>query len=95
MSETKPLVQSGFIVTGIVQGVGFRWWATRAARSLGLGGTIRNAEDGSVEIHVRGAAEAVARLAELLREGPPAARVRELLPVPSNAPLPNDFRVIG
>jgi acylphosphatase len=40
--------------TGQVQGVGFRWTATRAANVLGLTGWVYNAWDGSVEMEVQG-----------------------------------------
>ncbi len=95
MTEMQARTQRGFVVTGQVQGVGFRWWAARTARALDLAGTVCNCPDGSVEIHVAGAAEAVASLAALLEEGPPAARVHRVTPVPSNVMLPNDFRLIG
>ena len=59
------------MVTGLVQGVGFRWTAQRAARSLGIAGTVRNRPDGSVEIEAHGAPEALDNLARTLRTGMP------------------------
>ena len=70
------MAEAGFRVTGRVQGVGFRWWTRAQAIRLGLGGTVRNADDGSVEVQARGPADAVAELGRLLAEGPPHARVR-------------------
>ncbi len=68
-----------FIVSGVVQGVGFRWFVARHARALGLGGYARNLPDGRVEVvAARGAAEALGRLEALLRAGPAHARVEEL-----------------
>lgn len=68
-----------FLVSGMVQGVGFRWFVARHARALGLGGYARNLPDGRVEVVAcGGAAEALARLEELLREGPAHARVERL-----------------
>ena len=68
-----------FVVSGVVQGVGFRWFVARHARSLGLGGYARNLPDGRVEVLAAGAgAEALARLEALLREGPAHARVERL-----------------
>ena len=66
---------TGFLVTGRVQRVGFRWWTRNIASRLGLSGTVRNLADGSVEITVRGAPEAIDRLQERLNVGPPAAVV--------------------
>jgi acylphosphatase len=62
-----------FIIRGRVQGVGYRWWAERQARRLGLRGWVRNRSDGSVELLAIGAPEAIERLAGLCRQGPPAA----------------------
>lgn len=66
------------VVTGDVQGVGFRV-ATRAeAQRAGLSGFVRNADDGSVEVEFEGADAAVTIFAEWLRHGPPGARVDDL-----------------
>ena len=67
---------SRFLVSGIVQGVGFRWFAARHARALGLAGYARNLPDGRVEVVAAAADEdALARLEERLRAGPAHARV--------------------
>jgi acylphosphatase len=68
--------EAGFRVMGRVQGVGFRWWTRAQAIRLGLEGTVRNADDGSVEVQARGSEPALAELERLLNEGPPHARVR-------------------
>lgn len=62
-------------VRGRVQGVGFRWWASREARRLGIRGYVRNLEDGSVEVGFEGPPEAVAGFRRLLAAGPQGARV--------------------
>jgi acylphosphatase len=63
------------IVTGSVQGVGFRAFVLRRARTRGLTGTVRNQPDGTVEVEAEGAeAELRALLAEL-EQGPRGARV--------------------
>jgi acylphosphatase len=64
-----------FTVTGHVQGVGFRWFVARHARSLGLSGYARNLEDGRVEVVAIGNEPALVRLEELLRSGPANAQV--------------------
>jgi len=63
------------IVTGRVQGVGFRYFVLDAARELGLAGTVRNLRGGQVEVVAEGERTELERLAAALREGPPAARV--------------------
>ena len=65
-----------FLVAGVVQGVGYRWFAARHARALGLSGFARNLADGRVEVVAAGEdAGAIGRLEELLRAGPAHARV--------------------
>jgi acylphosphatase len=67
-----------FIVTGQVQGVFFRQSTVEQARALALAGWVRNRSDGAVEGVASGAPEALAKLKEWLRRGPPAARVGSL-----------------
>ena len=62
-------------VTGRVQGVFFRVWTAEEARTLGLSGWVRNCSDRSVEAHVEGGADQIDEMLDLLREGPPDARV--------------------
>lgn len=69
-------------ITGSVQGVGYRFWATRTAANLRLRGWVRNRSDGSVEALVTGAPDAVAAMVEASRKGPPGARVTGVTAVP-------------
>jgi acylphosphatase len=62
-------------VTGLVQGVGFRWSAREAAQRLGVTGWARNRLDGSVEVEVEGEQEQVERMLDWLRTGPPGSSV--------------------
>jgi acylphosphatase len=70
-------------ITGRVQGVGYRIWATRTAASLGLRGWVRNRSNGSVEVLATGAPEAVAALVEACRQGPSGAHVTAVTAVES------------
>lgn len=63
------------IVSGRVQGVGYRAWTVAVARDLGLRGWIRNRVDGTVEILAIGPQDRIDRLARDCAEGPAAARV--------------------
>ena len=63
---------------GVVQGVGFREAVRRRAHELGALGWVRNAGDGTVQVHAEGAGEVVDALIALLREGPPLARVEDV-----------------
>ena len=68
-----------YLVAGLVQGVGFRWYVARHARGLGLAGFARNLPDGRVEVVATGGdPAALGRLEELLRAGPAHARVDEV-----------------
>jgi acylphosphatase len=60
---------------GRVQGVGYRYFVIRQARSLGLKGHTRNLDDGSVEIVAEGEEAELRQLLALLKSGPSGARV--------------------
>lgn len=72
------LIARSYRISGRVQGVGFRYFVQRAARAEGVGGWVRNQDDGSVEAMVEGDHEAVLRLEHALRVGPPGARVDDI-----------------
>ena len=65
-------------MSGRVQGVGFRDATLRAARQAGLFGWVRNADDGTVQVHAEGDPGAVAELTEFLGEGPRGAAVERV-----------------
>jgi DNA ligase D-like protein (predicted 3'-phosphoesterase) len=64
------------VVSGAVQGVGFRESTRRRARKLGVLGWVRNEDDGTVAVHAEGEPGAVEELAAFLRKGPRGADVR-------------------
>ena len=66
-------------ITGRVQGVAFRDWMRTEAKTLGLGGWVRNRRDGSVEAVISGAPQSVEDMLARCRHGPPAARVEEII----------------
>lgn len=63
------------VVSGRVQGVGYRQGCRQAARSLDLVGWVRNLHDGRVELFAQGPDEGVDRLLDWIWAGPPGARV--------------------
>ncbi len=68
-------IRARLLVTGKVQGVGYRAFAARVATQRGLCGGVRNLDDGRVELEVEGLKDRVLTLIEDLRVGPPASRV--------------------
>ncbi|MFO7854538.1 MAG: acylphosphatase [Paracoccaceae bacterium] len=74
------------VISGRVQGVGFRDWTRREAGRLGVSGWVRNRDDGTVELVASGEAEAVDALLEVCREGPPPARPTGLEAEAESAP---------
>jgi acylphosphatase len=64
-----------FLVSGRVQGVGFRFFTHAAAAFEGLHGWVQNLANGGVEISVEGEAEALERFEHRIRQGPPGSRV--------------------
>ncbi len=66
------------IVTGIVQGVFYRYSTKRKADELGLAGTVRNLPDGSVEIVCEGDEKEIDSLIAWCRQGPEGAFVEKV-----------------
>lgn len=66
------------VVSGRVQGVGFRHYVRGWARKLDLTGRVRNEPDGTVRLVAEGEAAALDRMVRLLWGGPPTARVEKV-----------------
>ena len=74
-----------WLVSGRVQGVGFRWYVLQAAGRCGVKGDVRNLPDGRVEVRATGSASRLARLLEEIRKGPRSSRVDGVLESVFNA----------
>jgi acylphosphatase len=72
------MVARRFVVSGRVQGVGFRWFVLDAASVENLTGWVRNRPDGDVEIVAEGEAESMERFERAIRGGPARARVDDV-----------------
>jgi acylphosphatase len=84
-----------YVVSGRVQGVGFRWFVEREAVQIGVTGWVRNCEDGDVEVMATGTHEQLGCLRRKLEQGPRAARVDHV--AESRAPRlqASSFRIEG
>ena len=84
------------LISGTVQGVGFRYFTVQAARRLGLRGFVRNLDDGRVEAVASGPPEALQALCDLVRLGPRGARVNDVLVSEVEADLESPvFEIVG
>jgi acylphosphatase len=63
------------VITGLVQGIGYRYSMVMAARRLDVAGWVRNRRNGNVEAMVAGSAEAIAAMIDWARHGPAGAEV--------------------
>jgi len=77
LSARQSVETLSAVVSGKVQGVGFRAATVRQAHLLKLGGWVRNLSDGRVEIRAEGDADALERFERAVRRGPSGARVDE------------------
>ncbi|MFC6616877.1 acylphosphatase [Deinococcus radiophilus] len=75
MTEPDKLQRLTALVSGEVQGVGYRFYVQRRATDLDLQGYAENLTDGRVEVVAEGYAEDLERLVHWLKQGPPHARV--------------------
>jgi acylphosphatase len=81
------IVRKTIVVSGRVQGVGYRYFARDLAEELGLTGWVRNAPMRTVEIEVQGKDEDVEDFCRKLSDGPPLARVTDIKISELSAPL--------
>ena len=75
---TTSLVAKRFYVSGNVQGVGYRFYAQRAANTLGVRGYVKNLADGRVEVYAIAREEILRVMREQLKRGPRFASVDEV-----------------
>jgi acylphosphatase len=67
------------VIFGQVQGVGFRYWAKGKFNELGIEGDAWNNDDGTVGAEFTAGEETSKKLIEVLRQGPPLARVKKVV----------------
>jgi acylphosphatase len=74
----EPKQARKYLVSGTVQGVGFRYFTQRAAAKLKVGGYVRNLHDGRVEVFVMGTPQQLHELRTILERGPRFSSVTEV-----------------
>jgi acylphosphatase len=79
------------VITGRVQGVGFRAFVEREAEALRLDGWVRNRRDGTVEAVFAGDESEIQHILMELNAGPPAAAVTDVRTGPYEGPIPTGF----
>ncbi len=78
MADGSALASRRWVLSGRVQGVGFRWFVLNNAQALGIRGWVANMDDGSVEVVGQAPEETLEQFGRLLAKGPTAARVTEI-----------------
>ena len=68
-----------FVISGRVQGVGFRYFTQDAARREGLHGFVTNNDDGTVEAVAEGESDALERFERAIRRGPSRSRIERVM----------------
>lgn len=81
------------VISGRVQGVGFRYWTEQAAQRYGLDGWVRNLHDGRVEAVFAGDPERVEAMLAACKKGPRFAQVTEVAEHEHRDPVPVGFHV--
>jgi len=71
-------IQKSLLLSGRVQGVGFRYFARQNAENLKIKGWVRNRRDGKVEAVLQGSPENVEEMTARMKHGPSAARVDDV-----------------
>lgn len=93
--ESGGRLSRRYLVSGRVQGVGFRYYVLRRAQTLGLVGWVRNRPDGTVEIEAQGDAASLASFEVQLRQGPRFSNVTnvEISEIPDERDLRSAFEI--
>jgi acylphosphatase len=92
--RTDPVKTVTVRIEGRVQGVFYRAWTERMARSLGLDGSVRNCRDGSVEAVFSGPASQVEAMLKRCSDGPPDAEVEDVVVMHEGGTVAPGFKVL-
>ncbi len=78
MTDTRESVGARILVSGRVQGVGYRAFTCRMAASRGLTGGVENLDSGQVAVDAEGSREVLEEFLAELKQGPIGARVTQI-----------------
>lgn len=73
------MIRARIVISGFVQGVGFRYFLKQKADELGIVGWVRNTDEGAVEAVLEGDEANVNTIVDACREGPPPASVKNVM----------------
>jgi acylphosphatase len=73
--SSEKMANAHAVISGYVQGVGYRWWVMRKAKQYDLKGYVRNLYDGDVEVEVEGNRSMIIDFVKELRIGPTSASI--------------------
>jgi acylphosphatase len=84
-------MQKKILISGLVQGIGFRFFILDRAMELGVTGWTRNTQDNKVEALFQGDEKTVLKLIDLCKTGPGMAKVKKVEEFKSSEPKYQDF----
>ena len=93
MDEKTRTIARRYVISGRVQGVGFRYFVQRTATTAGLGGWVKNRRDGTVEAMAAGSEEQLDAFELELRRGPALSRVEHVAVSPAPMAGETEFRI--
>jgi acylphosphatase len=77
-SDSSGRKRLRLIVSGRVQGVGYRYFVSEHARVHAFRGWVRNCRDGTVELEVQGPAQQIYAFCDEVEKGPPLSKVADI-----------------
>lgn len=91
--KIKNIKSVQIIVSGAVQGVGFRFFTIQVANRLGVSGTVKNLMDGRVEIYATAEEKTVDKFIEYIKNGPTFSEVENVIITPIEELFTNGFKI--
>ena len=96
-AKSRTTQRLHIVVSGTVQGIGYRWFVQKTADRLGVTGWVRNLTDGNVEIEAEHSPEVLQLFMQKLRNEHPWASVSDItaVPLPAASESSTQFRIIN